>query len=317
MLQTSHHSRRSCKQTHLVCIANALSVPSLTLVAHALASPVRQCRATLISLPEAFFTSLHARPHPTTQDFWLLPVSLTTDKKHLGTPYYFLGHHYVTAHLGKKKQWERGITARMEQKLGSSSMRKTVWREDLPDLVTNLMQKQLVNKLRWSFGWRGRLIPVASPSSEDIEEVDDVSCVLIFRSLRTSADDAHERLQEIKHEMEKWSSYFAKSFEDKLDPHAAPEVTNVSPPWYIEPLVPRLQPRLVHPELKFKSTTWRGQKVALYSLTDLLGEEKARQLIEGSKYEEERCVVVKRGQHNVPVEILLMRLQAYIARPGP
>lgn len=205
----------------------------------------------------------------------------------------------------------------MEAKYGSANIRKMVWREDLSDLILDLMRKQLVKKLSWNFAFRGRLTPVASPRSEDIEVVDDVSCVLIFRSLRTRADDIHDRAKEIIVEMDKWSSYTAKSFADKMDPHASLDVTHKSPAWFVEPLVPRLQPRLRYPDLEFKSTIWRGRRVALYSMTDLLGEENAQQMVEGSKYESENCVVVKRARHNVPVEILLMRLQAYIAQPGP
>jgi hypothetical protein len=289
----------------------------LKFVAHALASPVRQCRATLISLPVAFLTSLHTRPHPDTNDPWLLPVSLTTDDKHLGPPYRFIGSQSVTIQLGKKKMWQRHLYARMEEKLGSSSFKKMIWREDMPDLILDLMQKQLVKKLSWNFGFRGRLTPVASPRTEDIEHVEDVSCVLIFRSLRTYADDVHDRAQDLVAEMDKWASYVAKQYADKLDPHAAPGVTHRSPSWFVEPLVPRLQPRIQYPELQFNSTMWQGKKVALYSLTDMLGEEKARQLIEGSQYAGAKCVVLKSVRHNVPIEILLMRLQAYIARCGP
>jgi hypothetical protein len=205
----------------------------------------------------------------------------------------------------------------MEEKLGSNGVKKMVWREDMPELILNLMQKQLIKKLSWSFGFRGRLTPVASPRTEDLEHVDHVSCVLIFRSLRTYADDVHDRAQDLVAEMDKWASYVAKQYADKLDPHTAPGVTHRSPAWFVEPLVPRLQPRIRYPELELTSTMWRGKKVALYSLTDMLGEQKARQLIEGSQCAGEKCVVVKNMRHNVPVEILLMRLQAYVARCGP
>jgi hypothetical protein len=271
----------------------------------------------LISLPEAFLTTLHARPHPTTNDPWLLPVSLTTDKKHLGPPFNFIGSQLVTAQLGKKKAWERHIYSRFEEKYGSSAVKKMVWREDMPQLILDLMQKELVKKLSWNFSFRGRLTPVASPGAIDIDGVEDVSCVLIFRSLRTCADEVHDRAKDMIAEMDKWSSYVSKSYIDKLDPHAAPEVTHRSPVWYMEPLVPRLQPRSRFPKLEFNSTIWRGSKVAVYSLTDLLGEDKARQLMEDSKYAGQNCVVMKRARHNVPVEMLLMQLQAYIARPGP
>jgi len=302
---------------HSVCISRTHTRRNADCLAHALATPVRQCRATLIALPTAFMTTLHARPHPETNDPWLLPVSLTTDKKHLGPPYRFVSRHLATAYLGRKKEWERGIYARMQEKLSSHNIKKMVWREDMADLVLDTLRKKVANKLSWNFGLEGRLIPVASPRTEDIETVEDVSCVLIFRSLRTPADDIHARVDDITTELDKWSSYFGKSFAAQLDPHAAPGVTHTSPAWYSGPVVPRLQTRLQFPELYFPTTTWRGRKVAVYSLVDLLGEDKANALIAGSKYADEDCVVIKRVRHNVPVEILLIQLQAYLAKPGP
>jgi hypothetical protein len=219
--------------------------------------------------------------------------------------------------MGKKKAWERALYSRMTEKYGSHSLNKMVWREDMPDFVLDMMRRRVDQKLSWNFGFRGRLIPVPSPRAEDIEGVEDVSCVLVFRTLRTRADDLQKQVDQNMTELEKWSNYFTKSFEAKLDPHAAPEVTHSSPHWYTGPVGSRLQPRLQFPELEFHTTTWRGKKVAVYSLTDLLGKDKAQELIKGSQYASERCVVMKAARHNVPVEILLMQLQAYIAQPGP
>jgi hypothetical protein len=262
-------------------------------------------------------TSLHARPHPTTNDPWLLPVSMTTEKKHLGPPYRFIGRQLITAYLGKKKAWEKGLYSRILEKLGGHNLKKMVWREDMADFILEMMRKRVANKLAWNFGFRGRLIPVASPRTKDIDDLEDVSCVLMFRSLRTRADDLQDHADKHKAELDKWSNYFGESFAAKLDPHAAPEVTHTSPNWYTGPMVPRLQPRLQFAELEFHTTVYQGRKIAVYSLTDLLGEEKAQELIEGSKYAGETCVVIKRARHNVPVEILLMQLQAYITQPGP
>lgn len=205
----------------------------------------------------------------------------------------------------------------MIDSVGGSEVRKMVWREDMPSMIRDLMRQKLIKKLRWNFELAGRLIPVAGIMAEDLEHVEDVSCVLVVPSLRSRADDLQNLADNITSELEKWSQYFMKGFTAKLDPHASPDVTHTSPVWYFEPLVPRMQPRLQFPELEFKSTTWRGRKVAVYSLTDLLGEDMAQQLVKGSKYEGERCVVIKRARHNVPVELLLMQLQAYIAKPGP
>jgi hypothetical protein len=192
-----------------------------------------------------------------------------------------------------------------------------VWREDMPTLILDLLQKQTADALRWHFNWSGRLTPCASPRSEDIEEIDDVSSILYLGSLRTHVDALHSQVADITAEGEKWASYFSKGFPQWTDPHKAPGVTHFSPAWYAEPLVPRLQPRLRFPRLEFKTTVWRRRRVAVYSLPDMLGEERTRELVRESKHPGERCLVMKRGRHNVPVEILLMRMQAYVAEPGP
>jgi hypothetical protein len=242
---------------------------------------------------------------------------MTTEEKHLGPPYRFITRHLITTYLGKKRIWEKNLYARFTEKFGGHGLKNMVWREDMADLILDMMRKRMAKKLAWNFGFRGRLIPVASPRTEDIDHLEDVSCVLIVRSMQTRAEDSQHQAEKHRDELDKWSSYFYESFAKILDPHAAPGVTHTSPNWYIGPLVPRLQPRLQFPELGFPTTVWRGRDVAVYSLTDLLGEAKAQELVEGSKYMGERCVVLKRARHNVPVEILLMQLQAYIAQPGP
>ena len=187
----------------------------------------------------------------------------------------------------------------------------------MPDFILDLMRKRLVKKLSWSFGCRGRLIPVLTPRATDIDVEDDVSCILLFRSLRMATAEIHDRADQIQSELDKWANYTVRNFVTDLDPHASPNVTHISPHWYTGPVVPRLQPRAQFPELEFPCAVWQGRKVALYSLTDLLGEEMVQNLAVGSKYESQRCLIVRRTRHNVPTEILLMQLQAYVARCGP
>ncbi|KAF3047486.1 hypothetical protein E8E12_008595 [Didymella heteroderae] len=276
--------------------------------AHALASPVRECRYTSTFQPSALLTTLHIRPHPTTSDPWLLPVSLTTTSTQLGLPFRFLSRQLIAAQLGKKKAWEKSLYPRMFERLSGGEAARLVWREDMPSLVLDLMRARLVSALSWNFSFRGRLIPVSSPLAEHVEGVEDVSSVLYFGSLRSRADEAQEECESITAELEKWSHYFGQSFGKHFDPHAKDGVTHKAPYWYQAPLVPRMQPRLQFPELEYRTTTWRGQRVPVYSLVDLLGEDKARELILGpkSKYAEHGCVVMKRARHNVPVETLLM-----------
>ncbi|KAF2702653.1 hypothetical protein K504DRAFT_475117 [Pleomassaria siparia CBS 279.74] len=285
--------------------------------AHVLASPIRRCRSNFIILPAALLITLHPRPHPETSDPWLLPVSLTTNKHHLGVPFRFLGRQLVAQQLGKKSGWKSGLYSRFTEHLGLSKMKKVVWREDMSDLILKLLRKRLLNKLRWSFQKVGRLVPCKSPRKEDIEEFEDVSCVLYLDTLKTRADDIQAQSVRIIKAVEREAEYWANKFNRGQDPHEDARVTHVPPMWYRGPLYPTLSPRLRFPPLQFSTTVWRGGKIPVYSLTDLLGAEGMKVLVEGSSLEGVGCVVMRRGRHNVPVEMELMQLQAYLAETGP
>lgn len=187
----------------------------------------------------------------------------------------------------------------------------------MPELVLSLMRKKAADKLAWFFSWVGRLVPCASPLPEDIDGIDDVSCVLYLGSLKTVADEIQAKAHAIAKDSEKTTLIYINAVRKYLDPHKSKAVTHNPPHWYIHPVVPRMVPRVLYPPLEFKTTEWRGSRVAVYSLTDMLGEEQATKLVEGSKYSDGRCWVLKRGRHNVPVELLLMQLQSYLAVPGP
>lgn len=291
----------------------------LTAPAHALASPVRECRYTGTFQPSALLTALHVRPHPATAAPWLLPVSLTTRAPQLGLPLRFLARQLVATQLGKSKAWTKALYPRILDSLSAAEVKSLVWREDMPAFLLHLLRDRLVSALAWSFSFRGRLLPVDSPHPAHTAHVDDVSCLLYFGTLRSRAADAREKCDAITAELEKWSHYFGQNFGAHFDPHAKDGVTHKAPYWYHAPLLPHLQPRLQFPALDYPTTLWRGRRVPVYSLVDLLGEEKARLLIAGpkSKYADDACVVVKRARHNVPVEMLLMQLQTYVAQPGP
>jgi hypothetical protein len=186
----------------------------------------------------------------------------------------------------------------------------------MPELIFSLMQKNLANKLRWYFQHPGQLLPCPSPRPQDIKDIDDVSCVLFFDSLKTAADETEAKTEQIVEAIEYCAKAFATKEEDILDPHKTKSVTHKAPNWWHGPLVPQLKPRVRFPPLEFKTTGWRGSKVAVYSLTDLIGEERLGELVKGSKFEQERCLVVKRARHNVPLQLQLMQLQAYITKPG-
>lgn len=298
--------------------------------AHALASPVRLERSASILLPSHLLLSLHLKPHPETQEPWLLPLSISAPRvpKNHGPPIRFLASMHNTAYLTRKKaHWRPAIERRFTTLLGTTALEKLVWREDMPDLILKLLRDRAVEKLSWYFKWRGRLALAKSPLPSHLEAIDNVSCVLFYGSLKTRAHELQQEAEEIVADIDKWVIYFRTNFGSYVDPHKS--MASVSggktagyktPSWY-EPLVPRLTSRALFPPLEYSTTIWRGRKVPLYSLTDMLGEEKALQLLEmrgdEEAIEKRGCWVMKCGRHNVSVELLLLQLNSYLATPGP
>ncbi|ORY15851.1 hypothetical protein BCR34DRAFT_477391 [Clohesyomyces aquaticus] len=286
--------------------------------AYALASPVRQCRAVQHFLPSDLLVSLHASPHPETSEPWLIPLSLTTDSpKHLGPPYRFTLRHMVAEHLSRRTNWKGGIYPRISDELGKTAS-KLVWREDMPDLILSLLRRNLMPKLQWHIKQSGsRMVACHDPCSSELDPIDDVACVLYFDTLKTRADEIQPRVNEIVEHVEHWAGYYAEGLRDVLDPHRAIKATHLPPIWWKGPLVPRLRPRHRFPPLEFKTSIWRGRRVAVYGLHDMLGPEKVKELLEGTRFEGEKCVVLKSGYQSLRLQVHLMQLQAYLASLGP
>ncbi|KAF2751815.1 hypothetical protein M011DRAFT_434908 [Sporormia fimetaria CBS 119925] len=285
--------------------------------AHALASPVRQCRATQALLPSSLLLTLHARENPTTNTPWILPVSLTSTSGRLGNGLRFTNRKFIVTELGVRKRWFALADRRFAEKIGHARLAKAVWREDMPEFLLSMLQKRAIEKLTWHIRHSGQLVPCASPRTEDIDGIGDVSCVLYLGSLHTPADDIQAEVQRISIALDNRANAYVEVMKDYIDPHRGKKAAHQPPSWYRGPLVPRLKPRLFIPPLEYKTTVWQGHMVAVFALFDLLGEEKTKELLKGTRFESERCVVMKRARHNVPVESALLQLQAYLAVPGP
>lgn len=204
---------------------------------------------------------------------------------------------------------DRRITA----KLPGPKIAKTVWREDMPELVFSLMQKKLADNLRWHFRRSGRMVPCKSPLGGDIGGVEDVSCVITFFSLKTAADEIGREARQIARTTDYLANGVVEVLKQAEGKKSNPSVLGL---WHGR-IVPRLQPRALFPPLEYRTTEWRGSRVAVYSLFDLLGEEKLGELLKGTRYEGVGCVAVKREKLNMSFEVLLAQMQTYLVVPGP
>ncbi|KAH7137986.1 hypothetical protein B0J11DRAFT_563038 [Dendryphion nanum] len=284
--------------------------------AHTLASPIRVCRTLSILLPSALLTTLNPHPHPSTSEPWLLPVNLTTPSTRLGPTYRFLAWKPVAKYLHARQRWRSNLPERLTAKL-SSSTAKLVWREDMADLIESLMQKNVAEQLKWHFKHSGsRMVGVGSLRAEEIKDIDDVSCILSLRNLKTTADTLQAQSTKIVSICDDYARQTRSLLSPILDPHKG---NNPFPPpqWYKAPVVPQLHPRLRYPPLEFSTAEWRGRRVAVYGLVELLGAERVKEVLAGTRFEGVDWVVVRGSRHHVSLEMMLLRLQMYLAVPGP
>jgi hypothetical protein len=83
---------------------------------------------------------------------------------------------------------------------------------------------------------------------------------------------------------------------------------------FVSNLAPILNPAAVY--LPFEYPVARGQKdraVPVYSLTDLLGEGRTTELLEGTKFQDARCVVVTEDGRGVKAQLALLKLQNFLS----
>ena len=275
------------------------------------------CPITHTRLPTAFLLSLHVKPHPETCDPWLVPVSLTPNASNShGLPVRFVARHLFVSFLTRRNNWRRSLAFRLLEKLGSN-LKKVVWREDMPTLLLTLLQQQALRKLRWHFTQPGRTLErCAGAHPAALDPLDDVACVLYLRTLRTRADELHAEAQKIVLEVEGKVGRLAKLMEKHQSP-AIQAMIRSPPHWWRGPLFPRLQPRLRFPPLAFQTAEYRGRRVAVYSLFDLLGEERVKELVAGTNFEDANCVVLKESRMIVSAQMALMKLEGYVAESGP
>ncbi|KAF2803706.1 uncharacterized protein BDZ99DRAFT_452746 [Mytilinidion resinicola] len=280
--------------------------------AHALATPVRLCSATLLRLPSDLLLSMQVKLHPTTEAPWLVPAALASKSNNHGVPVRYLAQESMILYLtrNKREPWKYTLPLRIVENLGSA-IKKLVWREDMPALLLSILRKQLVANLRWFFGkTSNHLVPCESQSPTDVDHIDDVSCILCLRTLTTGVDHLHTELTQIVLKAEQSADKISKRHRQTYDTSK----TSSDPP----PHVPRLKPSLRFPPLHFPTAVWRGRRVPVYSLIDLLGEEHLAELIKDTKFQDEKNVVVMRESRiAVSAQIKLMQLQAYLAKPMP
>lgn len=279
-------------------------------IAHALATPPRMCSFSLVRLPQFFHLDLYPKPHPETGQLWLVPSPLVPSAtSRTGIPLRILGRRDVLDHLGTSNKVRHGIlSVSLKDKLGSLAQRLG-WREDMSSLILSLLRRSALQKLRWPFQYANAKLVRACPQGvAELDEHDDVGCLLHMRPLH------RPEIREVQTKLEKIEVYIDRNIVNRIT-----KIQGVMPGPGVKvnsfesnlPL--RLAASWMATPRDFPTAVWRGERVSVYSLVDLLGEQQTRELLMGTKFEGVDWVILKRDSLTVSAQMWLLKLQGYLA----
>lgn len=268
------------------------------------------CSFSLIRLPHFFHLDLYPKPHPETGQLWLVPSPLVPSAtSRTGIPFRVLGRRDVLDHLGSSDKIRHGIVSvSLKDKLGSLAQRLG-WREDMSSLVLSLFRKIALQKLRWPFQHANAKLVHACPNGvAELDEHDDVGCLLYMRPLH------HPEIRDIQKKLERTEEYINRNIVNKIVKiQGAMPGPGVRINSFESSLPLRLAASWMAPPREFPTAVWRGERVPVYSLADLLGEQQTKELLMSTKFEGVDWVILKRSSLTVSAQMWLLKLQGYLA----
>ncbi|KAI9666497.1 MAG: hypothetical protein M1821_004433 [Bathelium mastoideum] len=192
-----------------------------------------------------------------------------------------------------------------------------VWREDMAALIARLLAETVETKLAWGLKHGGKAAVKAIGGEtwgewvEGVQEVKEVGCVVVVGSLGSArARDVERRWKEVGAEV-------LELAEDVV------EVTGGIAERRIKlgsiggsmrrPGGPRVNIKAWYPPLELPTITCRGKEVPVYTLSDMLGHEKAHSLVEGTAFKGAKCIILKNSYLTRAAQMWCSKLQAYLA----
>ncbi|APA10709.1 hypothetical protein sscle_06g054790 [Sclerotinia sclerotiorum 1980 UF-70] len=259
----------------------------------ALATPVRQCSATQISLPSFFLQDFTLMSHPTTSDPWHVPRSLSSHSSSLksssseessvynpslGSTTYVAMRQPLFQSFFKKGSGYTGIYKKFGIVNARSVARKHVtlqalWRSDMDTFLLELMRRRTVELLEYLCSRDNRYIHKCE-TWERVEYSEQVGCVLWMGQKVVSGEGQQAEEQEYEQE---------------------------TPPGEFE--TKRIGPG--------------GRKVVpVFNLRTMMGKDWIQKMREGNRIFENQILVVKHKNATKEVQMRLWKLQGYLASYG-
>ncbi|KAF7877674.1 hypothetical protein EAF04_001345 [Stromatinia cepivora] len=256
----------------------------------ALATPVRQCSATQLSLPSFFLQDFTLMAHPTTSDPWHVPRSLSSHSSSLksssekesslhnpslGSTTYVAMRQPLFQSFFKKGSGYTGIYKKFGIVNAKSVARKhvalhSVWRSDMDTFLLELMRRRTVELLEYLCRRDNRYIHKCD-SWGRVEYSEQVGCVLWMGQKIVSGEEQPGQEQEYQQEI---------------------------PPGEFE--TKRIGPG--------------GRKVVpVFNLRTMMGKHWIRKMREGNRIFGNQILVVKHKNATKEMQMRLWKLQGYVA----
>ncbi|KAF1811315.1 hypothetical protein P152DRAFT_483197 [Eremomyces bilateralis CBS 781.70] len=298
--------------------------------ARMLASPLRLCTLTQARLPADLLAKFSIRLDPTTSEPHLLPShlylqSLPDEERPPRTRAAVLRSVYlslrydVIAFMTAKGKW-KGFQELMAASTPREVTSKLRWRADMPQYIRDLLRRGVTWRMKRALESADPAILEPCPGGAFAAgDFDDVSAVVYIKpklwSDRVKA--THANLKQVPLLSKTLRGHFVERLKEMGD--RLPErfrvverpMAQISGSHSIFP--PQLAEWVIFPDSWVHEVDYRGKKIPVFSLADLLGEEKARELVDGTEYADVDCVVLKNDEKTSRLHQSLVKLERYVA----
>jgi len=293
--------------------------------ARLLATPVRRDRLAHANLPSGLLVDLDvkAAPRPPHHPHYVPSTLFAASAAGAPPPdarsprvYVPLRREALRA-LRKRTRRVKALAGGPFESLGRGYVNSVVWREDMDELVLDLLRRTVQCKMSWLLR-AAALAPIVrcDGGAAEAASSEDIGCVIYVRSwkseelvqLERKVEDGFavaERLVKLARTEFAWLLEHGKLSEE--------EKTRLDD-WSKAVNFPaRINPSISNPPMIFTTVCLNGKSVPVYSLEDLMGGEETQKLLNGTPFEDANCMIMKDAPITGVAQMWLLKLQAYLA----
>lgn len=176
----------------------------------------------------------------------------------------------------------------------------------MDEFVLRLLQSAVVRSLRWGLQHpKAGLVARCDDGAGGVESIDGVACLIYLETIKSDhstieakmdrnidiVQSLRAKVEDIERDIRKHNNI--ETFRLRRKP---PEMSIVAR----------------RPPARYPSAPYRDHIIPVYSLMDLIGEEKMVELVKDTVFDDARAIVIKEGNLTTNAQMALLRLQEYM-----